>query len=169
MNDDLNKIKKAMDALKESPLRKALEEFKNSPMEQARKALERGVPSLTPVRYDSPEFRPPRIQTQKEVNAYQSAETLVKRLAETIKRWRAHLNEDQQPAIIAILTGGIQINVSSLAAESFNGVRIEGSLGGTPCVVVAHQSTVQMLCFVEPAEKPRRPIGFVIDGAEEKI
>jgi hypothetical protein len=113
--------------------------------------------------------RMPRIQTFEENNNFQSAGALLRRLAESIAQWRSALPEDVQPAIVAILHGGIQIDVERLAQESFHGIRIEGRTQGSPCVVLAHQATVQLLCFVQPIqppERPRRPIGFVIDGEE---
>jgi len=112
-------------------------------------------------------YRPPKIPTFEETNSFQSAGILLQRLADSIAQWRSQLPEDVQPAILAILHGGIQIEVELLAQESFHGIRIEGKLQGSPCVVLTHQSTVQLLCYVQPVnppEQPRRPIGFVIDG-----
>lgn len=103
--------------------------------------------------------------------AHKSAGVLMRRLADTIVEWREQLPEDQQPAILAILHGGVQIQVERLAQESFHGIRIEGRMGDNPCMVLAHQSTVQLLCFVEKVEKEefRRQIGFIIDGEETQV
>jgi hypothetical protein len=112
-----------------------------------------------------PELR--HIPTFEENNEFQSAGVLLRRLAKAVAAWRAQLPADVQPAIVAILHGGIQLSVESLSQESFHGIRIEGRLNGSPYVVLAHQATVQLLCFVQPVappEHPRRPIGFVIDG-----
>ena len=109
----------------------------------------------------------PNLPTVEETNTFQSSGMLLRRLAEAISRWRAQLPQEVQPGIIAILHGGIQIEVESLAEESFHGIRVEGQLGGSPCVVLAHQATVQLLCYVQPVqppEHPRRTIGFVIGG-----
>jgi hypothetical protein len=122
------------------------------------------MPSLEPIRM-------PRIPTFEENNHFQSSGVLLRRLADSITHWRSALPDDVQPAIIAILHGGIQIDVERLAQESFHGIRIEGRTQGSPCVVLAHQATVQLLCFVQPIqppERPRRPIGFVIDGEESQ-
>jgi len=107
----------------------------------------------------------------REANEYQSAGMLMRRLADTIVQWREQLPEDEEPAILAVMYGGIQINVERLAQESFHGIRIEGSMNGSPCMLLAHQSTVQLLCFVKKVEKaqPRRRIGFIIDGEEEEV
>lgn len=106
-----------------------------------------------------------------EANEYQSAGQLMRRLADTIVQWRQQLPEDEEPAILAVLYGGIQINVERLAQESFHGIRIEGNMNGSPCMLLAHQSTVQMLCFVKKIEEaqPKRRIGFIIDGEEEEV
>jgi len=116
-------------------------------------------------------IRMPRIPTFEENNHFQNSGVLLRRLADSITQWRSALPEDVQPAIIAILHGGIQIDVERLAQDSFHGIRIEGRTQGSPCVVLAHQATVQLLCFVQaiqPPERPSRPIGFVIDGEESQ-
>lgn len=116
-------------------------------------------------------IRMPQLPTFEEDNHFQSSGVLLRRLADSITQWRSALPEDVQPAIIAILHGGIQIDVERLAQESFHGIRIEGRTQGSPCVVLSHQATVQLLCFVQPIqppERPRRPIGFVIDGEESQ-
>lgn len=76
-----------------------------------------------------------------------------------------------QPVILAILNGGIQIDVERMAQESFHGIRIEGLLNGNPCMLLSHQSSVQLLCFVQKVEKEnyRRKIGFIIDGVETEV
>ncbi|MDM3870963.1 hypothetical protein QSV34_06295 [Porticoccus sp. W117] len=104
-------------------------------------------------------------------NDYRSAGVLMRRLADTVIQWRNQLPEDQQPAILAVLNGGIQINVLRLAQESFHGIRIEGTINGSPCMLLSHQSSVQLLCYVEKVEKEefRRRIGFIIDGEEEEV
>lgn len=116
-------------------------------------------------------LRMPRIPTFEENNNFQSSGVLLRRLADSITQWRSALPKGVQPAVIAILHGGIQIDVELLAQESFHGIRIEGRMQGSPCVILAHQATVQLLCFVQqiqPPERPRRPIGFVIDGEESQ-
>jgi hypothetical protein len=120
---------------------------------------------------DMPHIEPVRIPTPKEQNNYQSAGVLMRRLADTIAQWRTQVPDDSQPAITAILHGGIQINVSLLAEESFHGIRIEGTINGSPCMLLAHQSSVQLLCYVAKVEKEesRRKIGFIIDGQEQSV
>jgi len=114
---------------------------------------------------------PKQVHAWQAANEYQSAGVLMRRLADTIVQWREQLPEDEEPAILAVMYGGIQINVERLAQESFHGIRIEGSMNGSPCMLLAHQSTVQMLCFVKKVEmeKPKRRIGFIIDGEEEEV
>ena len=99
-------------------------------------------------------------------NSYQSAAELMRQLAESIMSWRQQLPEGAQPAIMAILHGGLQIKVIRLSQESFHGIRIEGTMNGSPCMLLAHQATVQMLCYVEklPPGAKSRKIGFIIEG-----
>lgn len=106
-----------------------------------------------------------RVPTQEEVNVYQSASVLVRELAEEAARWKNRLPESFKPALLAVLYGGIQIQVQTLSKVSFHGIRIEGTMDDAPCSLLAHQSTVQLLCYAEKIEagRPRNPIGFVWD------
>ena len=176
MDDSMKKFLDEGDRLKKLPegfdLGKKLEALTASDLLAKRLS---SLDSLKNIAFPSmpvPEpIRMPRIQTFEENNHFQSAGVLLRRLAESIGQWRTTLPEDVQPAIIAILHGGIQIDVDRLAQESFHGIRIEGRTQGSPCVVLAHQATVQLLCFIQPIqppEHPRRPIGFVIDGEESE-
>lgn len=155
-------------------IRKALQGIDTSAMKKALESIERGNSGLDSFRLPElrlPEFHMPRIPTQQEVNEYQSAGVLMKRLADSIIQWRRQLPEDQQPAILALLYGGVQINVERLAEESFHGIRIEGKLNESPCMVLAHQAGVQLLCYIQKVEKEegRRTIGFIIDGEERQV
>lgn len=106
-----------------------------------------------------------KMATPEELNQYQSAGVFMQSLAEEAMAWQKQLPENYRPAIIAILQGGVQIQVNSLSQVSFHGIRIEGTLNGSPCSLLAHQSTVQMLCFgQEQTEQIKsNPIGFIWD------
>ena len=127
-----------------------------------------GALDLSSLRYPKPTDASQQIIENATENSYQSARALLQRLSETMIQWRKELPDDVQPAILAVLNGGIQIDVERMAQESFHGIRIEGLLNGNPCMLLSHQSSVQLLCFVKKIEKakPRRKIGFVIDGGE---
>ena len=127
-----------------------------------------GALDLSSLRYPKPTDTSQQIIENATENSYQSARALLQRLSETMIQWRKELPDDVQPAILAVLNGGIQIDVERMAQESFHGIRIEGLLNGNPCMLLSHQSSVQLLCFVQKIEKakPRRKIGFVIDGVE---
>lgn len=134
-------------------------------MEDMNQALAR-VPAFEMPAISSPEFRMPvipRIPTQEEVNKYQSAAILMQVLAEEAQQWKERLPENYKPAILAVLYGGIQIHVNTLSQVSFHGIRVEGTMNGAPCSLLAHQSTVQLLCYAEEvkANTPRNSIGFV--------
>jgi len=104
------------------------------------------------------------------INDYRSSGELIRSLANTIKRWRQQMPKDAEPTIIAMLNGGLQIQVSRLVQESFHGIRIEGMASGNPCMVLTHQNNVELLCYVQKVaeEEPQRRIGFVIDGKESE-
>lgn len=129
-----------------------LDAFNNTPTS--------AMPYLMPTRM-------PRIPDFEETNHFQSAGVMLRRLADSIRVWRTDLPENMQPGVIALLSGGVQIEVESLAQESFHGIRVAGKLDGTDCVVLAHQATLQILCIAQPVvppAAPKRPIGFIIDG-----
>ncbi|WP_251358317.1 hypothetical protein [Kangiella sp. TOML190] len=120
-----------------------------------------------------PNVEPPKLDANQlnanqAVNDYRSSGELIRSLANTIRLWRQNTPADAQPAITAILSGGMQISVTRLAQESFHGIRIEGHVGGNPCMLLTHQSNVQLLCYIEKIaeEVPERTIGFIVDGKE---
>src|ERR1051325_994232 len=139
-------VTKAIRAIENDPVTKAIRAIENDPvtkalkqMEPMRRAIEEIERLRPPEHFKLPDitvFRPP---SQEEVNEYQSSGPLMRRLVNTVVQWRRQLPKDQQPAILAILHGGIQINVELLAQESFNGIRIQGTVAGNPCMVLAHQ------------------------------
>lgn len=104
-----------------------------------------------------------KLPSQAQMHSYESSGALIKRLAETVNHWKTEVSEEFQPVILAILQGGISIEVSTLSEDGFNGVRIDGKFNGNQCMVVTHQATVQMLCYLEKIEKEedRKPIRFV--------
>ncbi|HEY9031760.1 MAG TPA: hypothetical protein VIM93_10400 [Kangiella sp.] len=123
-----------------------------------------------------PDVKPPCLNveemglTHQDVNDYRSAGELIRSIAKTIHLWRQRMPKDAEPTVVAMLNGGLQIHVSRLAQESFHGIRIEGTAGGNPCMVLTHQSNVELLCYVQKVDEdePERRIGFVIDGKETK-
>lgn len=139
-------------------------------MEEMNRALAI-VPKISTPSFSLPEFRMPRIPTQEEVNEYQSASVLMQVLADEALQWKEQLPENYNPAIIAILYGGIQIHVQALSQVSFHGIRIEGTMNGSPCSLLAHQSTVQLLCYAEEVKSdvPRNPIGFIWNNKRVEV
>ncbi|MRX27704.1 hypothetical protein [Kangiella sp. HZ709] len=121
-----------------------------------------------------PDVEPPRLEIDQmnlansQINDYRSSGELIRSLANTIRQWRANTPADAQPAITAILSGGMQVNVTRLAQESFHGIRVEGHVAGNACMILTHQSNVQLLCYIEKIAEaaPERKIGFIIDGKE---
>ncbi len=154
--DDIIKVEKTRnlaDALKQNESPERL-------MEHLNKVIP-AKPELSPRKFTVPER--PTNPTQEEVNNYRSASVFMQAIAEEALIWRDQLPANYKPAILAFLYGGIQIQVHALAQVSFHGIRLEGTLNGSPCSLLAHQSTVQILCFgeEETEEEPRRPIGFI--------
>src|SRR5258707_422941 len=100
-------IKKALEATYSKPIEKALESLIDSPTQKVIDALEMSRPSfdyhLPALRM--PDIHVPKFPTQEEMNEYQSAGVLMRRLADSIIQWRQQLPLNQQPAILAILNG----------------------------------------------------------------
>ena len=114
---------------------------------------------------DLPVYVPP---THEEVHSYRSAANADAALSRDHQAMARLSPEGIEPAVLALLHGGLQIQVDRLAQEGFHGIRIEGTIDASPCMVLAHQSTVQLLCYtrkIEPERKARR-IGFIIDGEQ---
>jgi hypothetical protein len=101
----------------------------------------------------------------------QSAGVLIQCLADTILQWRDKVPPEVQPAIVALMNGGVAIRVDKLIQESHHGIRIEGRFEGRPCMVFTHQASVQLFCYSERVEDEaqRRKIAFIIDGTEWQI
>jgi hypothetical protein len=154
------KMNKFTDALKLSDSTKKLMESFNK------------ISAIPDFSLPQPEVLTPiRFPTQQEINKYQSASVLMEALSKEALRWKKQLPENYKPAILALLFGGLQINVHSLSQVSFHGIQIEGTLNGAPCSLLAHQSTVQMLCYGEEIteETPSRPIGFIWTGHNVQV
>ena len=111
--------------------------------------------------------------SQEESNQFRSAGVLLQALAAEARAWSETLPPEYRPAIVAILHGGVQVQVRSLAQVSFDGIRVEGLLGDSPCSMLAHQGTVQLVCYAElRGENPElehNPIGFIWADHDEKI
>lgn len=117
-----------------------------------------------------PEIHIPRMPTPEEQHAYESAGALIRRLAVRIRLWQTQIPKDAQPVILAILANGASIRVSRLIQDGHNGIIVEGTLNDSPCMVLAHQGTLQLLCYVEQMQKPEKekiPIGFQYQGKEQ--
>ena len=132
------------------------------------------VPGFSAPRPNQAELCPlPANCSQEDINEYRSAGVFLQSLASEVRAWSKSLPETYRPAIVAVLHGGIQIQVRSLSQVSFHGIRIEGKLGGSPCSLLAHQSTIQMLCHAieikQEEEETKRPIGFIWSDTVEEI
>lgn len=107
-------------------------------------------------------------------NLYRSAGALLEALATEARAWSTQLPAQFRPAIVALLHGGVQVQVRSLAQVSFDGIRIEGWMGDRPCSLLAHQNTVQLVCHAIQVENTedaaaKYPIGFIWPDRDEEI
>jgi len=86
----------------------------------------------------------------------------------SVINWRRELPNDAQPAVLAILHGGSQLQVERLLNEGYDHIRIEERFeaNGPACFVVVHKTAAQLLCYVQTVspERPRQDVVFVING-----
>ncbi len=120
----------------------------------------------------------PNVCSREDENEYRSAGVLLQALAVEARAWSEQLPPNFRPAIVAILHGGVQVQVRTLAQVSFDGIRIEGTMGeDIPCSMLAHQDTIQLVCYAVETkeqgdrenEKTRNPIGFIWADHDEEI
>ncbi len=164
--EDIQKTSKFAESLKKnSASQKLMDEMKN----MIPKIPNFGLADIGHNRLTLPEM--PKIPSQEEINEYQSASVFMKSLANEALQWKEQLPENYKPAVLAFLYGGVQIHVHTLSQVSFHGIRIEGTMNGSPCSLLTHQSTVQMLCYGEEIteEAPRYPIGFIWDNNKVEV
>jgi hypothetical protein len=118
-----------------------------------------------------------KIPTEQDRHGYESASTLIRLLAARIKEWRKAIPKDAEPVILAILANGTVVDAHRVSPQGHHGILIEGTLfspgnasGGSPCMVVAHQANLQLLCYVRQVLEARepRPIGFGVPGADDE-
>lgn len=130
------------------------------------------VPGFTPpsVRDDNV-CQIPAACSQEDSYEFRSAGVLLQALAAEARAWSERLPPEYRPAIVALLHGGLQIEVRTLAQVSFDGIRIEGLMGESPCSLLAHQGTVQLVCHAVliKAEQEHHPIGFIWPDRDEKV
>lgn len=132
------------------------------------------VPGFTPPSVRGDNLCPlPASCSVEDENQYRSAGVLLQALANEARAWSQQLPPDFRPAIVALLHGGLQVQVRTLAQISFDGIRIEGLMGDSPCSMLAHQNTVQLMCYAEHVgEDPdlaKHPIGFIWPDRDEQI
>lgn len=124
-------------------------------------------------------FEPPRfnaealaldVPTIEETHSYESAGELLTRLEKTIRSWREELPSDAQPVIMAMVSGNV-IVVSEFVEQGHSGIAIRGRLGERECLVLLHQSTLQLVCTIEKLkdEKQRYKIGFGVAGKKTEV
>ena len=99
---------------------------------------------------------------------FESSGEFIRRLAFRISKWREGLSEGEEPAIFALMSTGDAVEVHTLGEDGHSSVVVEGSLNGSPCMFISHQSSFQVVCYTRKIEeeKPRPKIGFYVGGEE---
>ena len=99
---------------------------------------------------------------------FESSGEFIRRLAHRITKWREGLPDDEEPAIVALLSNGDAVDVHTLGEDGHSSVVVEGMLNGMPCMFISHQSSFQVVCYTRKIEQeaPARKIGFHVGGEE---
>ncbi len=97
---------------------------------------------------------------------FESSGEFIRRLAVRIGKWREGLPEDEEPVIFALLANGDAVEVHTLGEDGHSSVVVEGTLDGSACMFISHQSSFQVVCYTRKVEeeKPKRKIGFHVGG-----
>lgn len=106
---------------------------------------------------------------EEQKHRFESSGEFIRRLAFRITKWRDDLPENEEPAIFAILSNGDAVEVHNIGEDGHSSVVVEGTLNGSPCMFISHQSSFQVVCYtrkIEEEEEPRRRIGFHVGGEE---
>ncbi|NWK57047.1 hypothetical protein HW115_15600 [Verrucomicrobiaceae bacterium N1E253] len=108
------------------------------------------------------------IMPEEHKHRFESSGEFIRRLAHRVAKWREGLPEDEEPVIFALMSNGDAVLVHTLGEDGHSSVVVEGSLNGTPCMLISHQSSFQILCYTRKIEeeKPARKIGFHVGGEE---
>jgi len=103
-----------------------------------------------------------------EQHRFESSGEFIRRLAHRVTKWREGLQENEEPAIYALMSNGDAVEVYTLGEDGHSSVVVEGNLSGSPCMFISHQSSFQIICYTRTVkeEKPRRKIGFYVGGEE---
>ena len=118
-----------------------------------------GMPNLREVLAQMPDENKHR---------FESSGEFIRRLAHRVTKWREGLDEDEEPAIFALMINGDVVELHTLGEDGHSSVVVEGSLNGSPCMFISHQSSFQVICYTRKIreEKPKRKIGFYVGGEE---
>ena len=118
-----------------------------------------GMPNLREVLAQMPDENKHR---------FESSGEFIRRLAHRVTKWREGLAEDEEPAIFALMINGDVVELHTLGEDGHSSVVVEGSLNGSPCMFISHQSSFQVICYTRKIqeEKPKRKIGFYVGGEE---
>jgi len=116
-----------------------------------------GMPDIRQILSSMPEEQKHR---------FESSGEFIRRLASRIALWREELPDDEEPAIFALMSNGDAVEVYTIGEDGHSSVVVEGNLNGAPCMLITHQSSLQVVCYTRKIEdeKPPRMIGFHVGG-----
>ena len=143
----------------------------SSGLGDAQRALREVLETLgafQPVREPPAIRRRPRPRPERQPT-HDSAAELVHTMSDIVDGWLEDLEPDEQAVIIAILGDQTALRVVEMTAQGHDVVILRGETANGPCMLVAHQATIQLICFIEriTPQATRRTIGFNVDWPDE--
>jgi hypothetical protein len=135
----------ALEAAHESHLLQAL---KGAKMPATQSALSRISTRNADLKHTPPAADPPSNWTEPSgiPPEAESAESLLRALAQSLQAWRSQLPPHLQPGLLALVHGGAPIEVQSIALCAPDSIRLSGSCQGRAYKVLALASNIQFLC-----------------------
>ena len=101
---------------------------------------------------------------------FSSSSALIQALSIQVEQWKKKLPEDTQPVLTAFLSNGTAVVVENIFRAGHNGIAIEGWINNQRCMLMVHQTSLQIICSAEKVKdgSQRRAIGFY-PGASERV
>ncbi len=144
----MNKVvhkRQAAQAAKESQLLQALEGAKLSATRSALSRISKGQAEFKPRQPLADPNTTSRSAAGVAPKA-QTAESLLRAVAQSLQAWRSQLPPHLQPGLLALVHGGASIDVQTVAFCSPDSIRLSGSYQGRAYKLFAPASEIQFLC-----------------------
>lgn len=97
----------------------------------------------------------------------ESAESLLRAVAQSLQAWRSQLPPHLQPGLLAFVHGGAPVVVQSIALCAPDSIRLSGSCQGRSYNVLALASDIQFLCVPKTDSPDASPTSINFELGDE--